>query len=426
MRKHLIIASYDGISTHYCGVGQTVQDTLAALGDIANPEIKVSLAYISPDPKGRAFNKKRLQESTALVRKTKGHLIPLCNGTPGFDENDMWKSFPQWEHASVSLATALNVILRDEEENVLMLHDTPFLLFHKFKQQIFGKNLRCFYMPRSSGLNYKFGEAKWRAKRVALENEAFRAIHNDPSSTVLAIGKNFAQHLGRDYKLTFTENDYLLNGLYFGRFKTILNQKFQISDLKKFGVNIDPQSKIIFSWGRASVAKGQRELLEAWGEIAGSLPDHTLLIQAPNNSGEREYFQLLKKYEHDIPRTIIVDDFNPEIWQTCLRIKNTDIVCIPSIMDPNPHTPIEAKLFSVGMEYVIISSNADGVKDTFSDDECVWVNPYDKKEFSHKILRAVSLGKMERRRMNEANRKSMPTYDYKNTIRVFLKRMSVL
>jgi hypothetical protein len=215
-------------------------------------------------------------------------MIPLCNGTPGFDENDMWKSFPQWEHAWASVATALDMILQDKEENVLMLHDTPFLLFHKFKQQIFGKNLRCFYMPRSSGLNYKFGAAEWRAKRIALENEAFNAINNDPSSSLLAIGKNFAQHLGRDYMLSFAENDYLLNGLYFKRFENILNQKYEVSELKRFGINIDPKSKIIFSWGRASLAKGQRELLEAWRDTAESLPDHTMLIQAPNNSGERE------------------------------------------------------------------------------------------------------------------------------------------
>lgn len=426
MRKHLIIASYDGISTFYCGVGQTVQDTLAVLGDVVNSEIKVSLACISADPQGKAFNMQRHHESEALVQKTGGHLISLCNGTPGFDENDMWKSFPQWEHACASLATALNLILLDEEENVLMLHDTPFLLFHKFKQQVFGKNLKCFYMPRSSGLNYKFGEAEWRAKRVALENEAFSAIHNDPSSTVLAIGKNFAQHLGRDYGLTFAEKDYLLNGLYFGRFKKILDQKFETSALRKFGINIDPQSKIIFSWGRASVAKGQRELLEAWRGVADSLPNHTLLIQAPNNSGEREYFQLLKRYEQEIPRTIIVDDFNPEIWQTCLRIKNTDIVCIPSIMDPNPHTPIEAKLFSTDMEYVIISSNADGVKDTFTNDECIWVSPYDTKDFSSGILKAVSMGKVERGRMNEANMKSLPIYNYTNTITSFLRRVNLL
>ncbi len=158
MERHLIIASYDGISTYYCGIGTTMQDTIASLNELVNSEkIKISLAYISADPNGKAFSQKHLQESVELVKKTGGYLIPLCNGSAGFNEFDMWQSFPQWEYACASLATALNMILKDEDDNILMLHDTPFLLFHKFKQQIFGKKLRCFYMPRSAGLNHKFG-----------------------------------------------------------------------------------------------------------------------------------------------------------------------------------------------------------------------------------------------------------------------------
>lgn len=277
--KHLIIASYDGISTHYCGVGQTVQDTLASLADVIDPrKVRISLAYIAADPKGKAFNRERFRDSAKLVKKTGGHLIPLCNGSRGLDEGDMWQSFSQWEYACASLGTALNVILRGDERNVLMLHDTPFLLFQKFKRQIFKENLQCYYMPRSSGLNYKFGDEEWRAKRVGLEREAFAAIRRDPKSSVLAIGRNFAKHLVHDYGLSFTKNDYLVNGLYFDRYKSSLSRKLNVSSLKKFGINIDPRSRIIFSWGRASVAKGQRELLEAWREVAESLPSHTLLI----------------------------------------------------------------------------------------------------------------------------------------------------
>ena len=427
MAKHLIITSYDGISTYYCGIGTTMQDTIASLNDLVNSEkIKISLAYISADPNGEVFNQKRLHDSIELVKKTGGYLIPLCNGTTGFNEIDMWRSFPQWEYACASLATALNVILKDEDDNILMLHDTPFLLFHKFKQQIFGKKLRCFYMPRSTGLNHKLGNEEWRQKRVQLEKEAFQIIQNDPTSSVLAIGRNFAQHLVSDYGLSFTKDDYLINGLYFGRYERFLNQKFDISELNKFGINIDSKSKIIFSWGRASIAKGLKELLEAWQEVAELLPDHYMIIQAPNNSGENDYFQLLKKYEKEIPRTIVIDDFNPEIWQTILRTQNTDIVCIPSTMDPIPHTAIEAKLFSVGMEYVIIGSNVDGVKDIYTNDECIWVNPYDKNEFSNGILKATRLEEKERHSMSEANSGSISAFDYTKTIGGFLKQIKFI
>ncbi|MDP1760076.1 MAG: glycosyltransferase, partial [Candidatus Woesebacteria bacterium] len=364
--------------------------------------------------------------SIELVKKTGGHLIPLCNGTAGFNEFDMWQSFSQWEYACASLATALNMILKDEDDNVLMLHDTPFLLFHKFKQQIFGKNLRCFYMPRSSGSNHKLGDEEWRQKRIELENKSFQAIQKDPTASILAIGRNFGQHLSNDYGLNFTEKDYLINGLYFGRYNKILSQKFDVPELNKFGININSKSKIIFSWGRASVAKGLKELLEAWKEVAELLPDRYMIMQAPNNSGEDDYFKILKKYEEKIPRTIVIDDFNPEIWQAVLRTQNTDIVCIPSTMDPIPHTAIEAKLFSTDMDYVIIGSNIDGVKDIYTDEECLWANPYDIKEFSSVVIKAARMSEKERHSMREANSKSLSAFDYLKTFKEFFKKINFI
>lgn len=427
MKKHLIIASYDGISTHYCGVGTTIQDTISSLKNLVKgKEVKISLAYIAADPQGVAYDKKSFENSAKLVRMTGGHLIPLCNGTAGFNEYDMWQSFPQWEYACASLASALHTVLKDEEDNVLMLNDAPFLLFHKYQQQIFGKKLRCFYIPRSSGLNHKFGNAEWRTRRVDLEREAFRAIQSDPNASVLAIGKNFARHLTTEYGLSFADGDYLMNGLYFPNFANRLDRAVGTIALKKFGINLDPASKIIFSWGRASVAKGLRELMEAWREVADRLPDHFLLLQAPNNSGEDDYFQQLKQCEKEIPRTMVLNDFNPEIWQTVLRTRNTSVVCIPSLMDPNPHTPIEAKLFSVGMNYVMIGSSADGVKDTFTDDECLWVDPRDTRNFANQLFKAARMGEKERQHMSEQNQNRLHAYNYSITIRDFLKRIQYL
>lgn len=427
MKKHLIIASYDGISTHYCGVGTTTQDTIFSLMNITDAKkIKISLAYISADPNGKVFDQNSLKRSMALVKKTNGHLIPLCNGTAGFSDYDMWQSFSQWEYACASLATTLNVVLKSNEDNVLMLHDTPFLLFHKFKQQIFQKNLRCFYMPRSSGLNHKLGDNNWREARIKLEKEAFEKIEKDPTSSILAIGKTFSEHLTTDYNLSFNKKDFLNNGLFFGRFNNFINKKFSSSELKKFGINIDPKSKIIFSWGRASVAKGLKELLEAWGEANESLPDYYMVIQAPNNSGENDYFKLLKKYEANIPRTIVIDDFNPRIWQVILRTQNTKVVCIPSTMDPNPHTPIEAKLFSLDMDYVVISSDLDGVKDTFTNNECLWVNPYDKSNFSNTIIQAAKMNDKEKAHIKNLNKKSLLKYNYEITIKKFLNSIKFI
>lgn len=427
MKKHLIIASYDGINCHYCGVGTIIRNTIFSLRDIVEKKkIKVSLACVSADPKGKVFDNGVFKDALHLVRKTGGHLIPLCNGTAGFDEGDMWKSFPQWKAACASLATALNIILSDSDDNVLMLHDTPFLLFSQFKQQIFGKRLRAYYLPHSSGINHAFGDNEWRKQRITLEKTAFKAIQSDRSSKVLATGLNFGRHLTKDYSVRFSDKNYLTNGLHFERHRKFLRARFDAETLRRFGINIEPQSKIIFSWGRCSIAKGFQELLEAWKNIVALLPNHYLIIQAPNNSGETSYSKRLKNYANTIPRTHIIDAFNPEIWQTILRTRNTDVVCIPSLMDPNPHTAIEAKLFCIGMNYVIVASNLDGIKDSYSSDECIWVNPYNRRSFANRLIKATSLGTPEKMAMIGVNRMNLFKFDYKSNVKNFLNQIRFL
>lgn len=422
MKKHLIIASYDGISTHYCGVGTIIRNTIYTLNDIVNfQKIKVSLAYISTDKNGNVFNPVCFQESINLIKKTGGFLLPLCNGTKGFDESDMWKSFPQWDSTCASLATSLNIILENDDDNIVMLHDTPFLPFAKFKIQMFDKTIRSFYLPHSSGLNHKFGNDEWRKKRVQIEKDFFTLIQADKSSRVIATGVSFAEHLKTDYQLTFSKKDYLKNGLYFNQYKNDKTKKFRNSQLKKFNINIPDNSKIIFSWGRCSIAKGFKELIGVWKEIEAELPNHYLILQAPNNSGENDYFQYLKNESDIIPRTILIDDFNSEIWKTILRCENTDIVCISSLMDPNPHTPIEAKLFCEGLNYTIVASERDGIKDTLKNNECFRINPSDKKQFSQTLLNATRTPRDKREKMIEYNCQSLTDFDYSAHFRKFLE-----
>lgn len=427
MSKHLIIASYDGISTHYCGVGTIIRNSIYTLNNIADTKnIKVTLAFIATDKNGKVFNSACFQEGFNLVKKTGGFLIPLCNGTNGFDESDMWKSFPQWESTCASLATSLNIILENDDDNIIMLHDTPFLPFAKFKKQMFDKKVRSFYLPHSSGLNHKFGNEEWRKKRVQIENDSFSLIKADKYSSVIATGESFANHLKTDYQLAFSNNQYLKNGLCFNQYSENKKIKVGCSQLNKFNITVPDNSKIIFSWGRCSIAKGFKELIDVWKEIHIKLPNHYLILQVPNNSGENDYFQYLKTQSEFIPRTIVINDFNPEIWKTILRCENTDIVCIPSLMDPNPHTPIEAKLFCEDMNYIIVASERDGIKETFNDDECLRINPSDKKQFSKTILNATKISTDMRKEMMKNNCESLNRFDYSNNLKVFLENFKCI
>src|SRR3972149_978588 len=421
MKKHLIIATYDGIGTHYSGVGTIAKNFVDALGELADEfDLKVSIAYINVDQGSKVFNKECFDKANKLTSETGGAMLPLCNSTKGESEWDMWRSFNEWNYTCSSLVTALNIILNPDEESYIILNDTPFLFFAKYKDLVNSKKVKYFYFPLSTGKNHAFGDQVWRENRVRVEHECFDLAFKDKDSKVISLGKKFAERMHNDYGLFFSKDDFLQNGLFFSRYDNYLSRKFTNSDLEKFDINIERDAKIIFSWGRCSVAKGFRELAQAWKMSAQQLPNHYLILQMPNNSGESNYFSEVRSILSDTPRSIIIDDFNPDIWKTVLRNENTDIVCIPSIMDPFPHTSIEAKLFSRDMNFVTIISEVDGAVDAFSEDESVYVDPNDIELFSQKIITTAKLDQNTKREIIDKNTNTIGRFDFPVIMRDFL------
>ncbi len=421
MKKHLIIATYDGVGTHYSGVGTISKNIINSLLDSGNLDIKISIAYINVDQTSKVFNKQCFDAATKLTTKTGGKMIPLCNSTKGESEWDMWRSFDEWNYLCISLVTALNLTLDSNEENYIILSDTPFLFFAKYKELISDRGLKCFFFPLSTGKNHAFGLEDWRKKRIDEEQFCFDKITQDPNSKVISLGKKFALRMHEDYGIHFSEKDYLQNGLCFDKYKGFLDVTFSNRDLEKFGIKISEDKKIIFAWGRCSIAKGFKELALAWVEVAEKLPNHYLILQIPNNSGETKYFNGVKEILKKIPRVIIIDDFNPNVWMTILRTNSTEVVCVPSLMDPFPHTSIEAKLFSKNMNFVTIISDVDGAVDAFDINESIYVDPRDTHLFASKIIGAVKMDSLLRKEIIARNETTIKFFDFPKILEIFLK-----
>jgi glycosyltransferase involved in cell wall biosynthesis len=245
-------------------------------------------------------------------------------------------------------------------------------------------------------------------------------IEQDDKSKVISLGKRFAERMTEDYELSFKEEDYLQNGLCFEKYKNFLDRKFSNQDLLNFGIDIKAGGKIIFSWGRCSIAKGFKELANAWARCYDKLPEHNLILQMPNNSGESNYFLEAKTILNNLPRTNIIDDFNPDIWKTVLRNTNTEVVCVPSLMDPFPHTSIEAKLFSDNMNYVTVISDVDGAVDAFHVKEAFHVDPRNTELFAEKIIKAATMENQERKKMIDKNTETIERFNFPKIFEKFM------
>ena len=422
MKKHLVIATYDGVGTHYSGVGTIAKNIVDSLNEITETkDFKVSVAYINVDQASGIFNKDCFDSATKLTKNTGGYMIPLCNTTKGQSEWDMWRSFDEWKYSCVSLVTALNTLLKLGEKNYIILNDTPFLFFAKYKELVNDQNIKCFYFPLSTGKNHAFGDEGWRNNRIKAEKECFDLIRKDNDSKIIALGKKFVKSMSEDYGLSFGENDFLQNGLFFDRYANFLNKKFINKHLEKFGIKIREDEKIIFAWGRCSVAKGFKELALAWARVYKDLPDHYLILQIPNNSGEPEYFKEVQDILKNTSRYLVIDDFNPEIWKMVLRTENTSVVCIPSLMDPFPHTSIEAKLFSKDMNFLTIISDVDGATDAFNTGEALYVDPRNPEEFSKILIEAATMDTESRRKIIDRNQGTIAMFNFPKILKKFIE-----
>ena len=430
--RHLVIVSYDGLFSYYTGVGTVIRNTMDILNEMSLEEhMKISLAGISLDIKGKAFDPPTYEKAKALVSKYHGSIISLANDTNGLSEDDLWKDPTNWRTACNSLVSSLNVVLDENDDNFIMLHDTVFLYFEIARRQIrynLRGSIRAFYIPHSSGLNHTFTKDSWNKERIRFEKECFAAIAGAPQSKVVAIGKNFAQHLESRYGVSFGKGTALFNGLIFDKYKDVIGKFSRYDDIRGYAPSLKKDSKIIFSWGRLSQAKGFYELLETWSRIECDYPDYYLVLQAPMSCiAEKDFFDRFLNRLKEVPRVVHINEFSPLIWQSFLRYEKTRVVCFASTMDPNPFAPIEAKLFCKSMNYVIVASFKDGIKDSFAESECIPImDPSDTHDFADKMRDAIQFDPEKISEMNEKNYYRVHSFDYKKNLIDFLFQNSII
>ena len=427
-KKHIVIAAHDGIFTHYTGVGTVIQNTVSALleKNECTKDLRISFASVSIDEDSKAFHIKSFAKISELAKLHNGYIIKLANDSDGLKENDTWKDPYNWRVICNSLVSSLNILLDENDDNIIMLHDTVFLYFEIAQRQLdkqLRKSIRSFYIPHSSGMCHTYVDESWNKERISYEKACFSAIMQNDNSSLVAVGINFGKHLSDCYGVSIRKENYLVTGLNFDTYKGYLNKFSTINDINAFAPSLLGKNKIIFSWGRLSQAKGFIELVQAWELISHKHPNHYLVIQAPTSCfDENAFFNTFIKKVRSVPRTIYIDNFSPNIWQTFLRYENTDVVCLASPMDPNPHTPIEAKLFNKDMNYTILASFRDGIKDSFTSGECVVLeNPYDINSFANSLCKAIDIDQNKRKLWAIQNHKESLSFNYKNNFYNFLK-----
>ena len=104
-----------------------------------------------------------------------------------------------------------------------------------------------------------------------------------------------------------------------------------------------------------------------------------------------------------------------------LRTENTSVVCIPSLMDPFPHTSIEAKLFANDMNFLTIISDVDGAVDAFNTGEALYVDPRNPEEFSKRLIEAATMDTESRRKIIDRNQGTIAMFNFPKILKKFIE-----
>lgn len=265
-KNAFVVLAIDGISTIYSGVGTIVYSFFEAYDEIKSAfgEDGFDLFAFTPyfNLNDSRYSSRVLNDVTEICRHNGGDVIYLptmCHGeahTNSWRGNDHVSIKNQWESASISAASSLNLLARigGYDSIFVLCHDTLFANVSKF---VLNTNIHLCWVPHS--LSSIFDD-HIQSDKLQYEKESI--------STLLKNGHKIA-YLSQLTKNALTNvffcKEEQLVSLYSGIY--LRSGKFSIptdrtSVLNKYNIPLD--RPLVFSWARCAYAKGIDTILKAF------------------------------------------------------------------------------------------------------------------------------------------------------------------
>jgi|GEM_PF-3916272 len=265
-KNAFVVLAIDGISTIYSGVGTIVYSFFEAYDEIKSSfgEHDFDLFAFTPyfNMNDSRYSARVLNDVTEICRRHGGdvmYLPTMCHGeahTNSWRGNDHVPIKTQWESASISAASSLNLLSRlgGYDEIFVLCHDTIFANVSKF---ILNANIHLCWVPHS--LSSIFDD-HIQSDKLQYEKESINTLlkNGHKISYLSELTKSALS------AVFFCKEEQLVS-LYSGIF--LRSGKFRIpadrtSVLKKY--NIPQDRPLVFSWARCAHAKGIDTILKAF------------------------------------------------------------------------------------------------------------------------------------------------------------------
>ena len=303
MKLLVNLCSYDGISTHYSGVGTIIMryiDAIVNYCTLNNIDYKLNLFTAESYDYTLGYNKK-LEDSHKNILNTT--IYKVSNGSNG---ETSFGTIENWKILSSNTADIINNIDCSEYDEVIsLLHDTPYCdLVRNIK---LSNNHKVVWIPHSTVKIHGYSSDEKKSNydldnRFKYEVDAVDYINNTDNVYLGAIGKYIGNHMINEYNLNSNKMLYIFNG-------EILEHETKYeesSECIKLFKEIEDYDSIILSFGRAEKYKN----LEATMLLGKELNIKPVVIAQGYYKGQ-PIIEDYKKLANETNTKLFVDvDFN--------------------------------------------------------------------------------------------------------------------
>jgi len=395
MRLAIILLTYDGVVSWYCGVGSITQYFIHSMPEVisrSKPGVDISffvgIPFTGKDCLG--YREGLVDGVKVVVEKTGGRLLFFSDDSDGISQ---YGGPAQWEAASVGGASVVLNLLDRFDKIIIFAFDTPYckvgeLICNQLSDYP-GENPVVIWVPHSTGLIHEIKTLPHSSERYAWELAAITASKKHESCYVGYINRFMKNHLMAHFKADEAKMLPLING--------VVPVVAKSPNLPKWM----PNKRVVFSCGRAEAYKGFEKLIKAFAKSQREHGTHLLINVSTSTSYAPVFEKLLKLMDELKVRGKIINEFlSMEDHLAAMTSRNVRAVVVPSLGEPFGLVPEEARLYGKQDCPVIIASDVDGL----SEQICTGVDGFlvdvcNEDEFAKIITKVLSLDNEQRKRL---------------------------
>lgn len=414
MKLLINICSYDGISTHYCGVGTMIKRYIKSVINYCtnnNIDYHLNLFTVESFEYTLGYNRE-LYEYHLSLPNTK--IYKVTNGSNG---ETNFGTIINWKVLSENTAQLINNLDTAEYDKIVtLIHDTPYCDLVKTINK--SNNHYIVWIPHSTVKIHGYSSDEKKSNynldnRYIYEQSAVDYINSNNNLFLGACGDFIGNHMMKEYNLNSKKLLKIFNG-------ELLNEKNDIEDNiinQKLFNEIKNYKEILLSFGRAEEYKN----LESTMLLGKEMNIKPIVIAQSYYEGQpiiNDYIKLAKKTNTnlyiDVPFSFPHYILN--------KFHNRIILLIPSKKEIMGLVINEVRKLNKD-NIIIVANNIDGLKEQINDTyDGLLVNLNDIKESSQKIKNFLH-NDMIIKMNNESQNTLKSQYDFYKNFSEFMNKL---